>query len=311
MAANLQRIRAVRHFNRFYTRQIGVLQEGLLESAFSLTEMRVLYELAHCESTTATALGRDLGLDAGYLSRILARFRKRGLISARASQADGRATHLTISARGRAIYAPLGARSDRQVAGMLGRLSAAQQTRLIESMAGIEGLLDAGGAATTKSRGGYTLRRHRPGDIGWVIHRHGALYAEEYGWDERFEALVAKIAADFVRNFDPGCERCWIAEREDEILGCVFLVRQSKTAAKLRMLLVEPNARGLGLGARLVDECIRFARGKGYRKLMLWTNDVLHAARHIYVKAGFRLMRKEMHESFGHKLTGETWELKL
>lgn len=302
-----QRVHAVRHFNRFYTRQIGILQP---HEPFSLTQVRVLYELAHRETATATELGRELGLDAGYLSRILSGFRKRGLLLARASTSDRRAVRLSLSAKGRATFAPLAAGSDAEVAAMLGKLPPAGQTQLVDAMQRIEGLLNPEQNAP-KCTPAFILRNHRPGDMGWVVHRHAVLYAREYRFNEEFEALVAEIAADFIRNFDAGFERCWIAEREDEIIGCAFLVRNSKAVAQLRLLLVEPDARGLGLGNRLVSECIRFARACGYRKIVLWTNDILHAARHIYVKAGFRLVSEAPHESWGHKLVGQTWELKL
>jgi DNA-binding MarR family transcriptional regulator/GNAT superfamily N-acetyltransferase len=302
-----QRVDAVRRFNRFYTKQIGVLHEGLLGSPFSLTEVRVLYELAHREKPTATELGKELGLDPGYLSRILRGFKKRGLVDKTPSEADGRQSLLSLTARGRKTFAPLNARSSNEVAAMLSKLSMVEQSRLIEAMHTIEGLL----GARPEQKAPFLLRPHQPGDMGWVVHRHGVLYAQEYGWDEQFEALVAEIVAKFIKEFDPKRERCWIAERDDEIVGSVFLVKQSAKVAKLRLLLVEPKARGLGIGGRLVDECIRFARRVGYRTITLWANDVLHAARHIYEKAGFRLVREEPHHSFGHDLVGETWELEL
>jgi DNA-binding MarR family transcriptional regulator/GNAT superfamily N-acetyltransferase len=298
---------AVRSFNRFYTKQIGVLHEGLLGSPYSLTGVRVLYELAHREEPTAAELGKELGLDAGYLSRILRGFEKRGLVARVRSRTDGRQSLLSLTANGKKAFAPLNARSHDEVAGMLGRLSAAEQDRLIGAMRAIEMLL----GARPEPKVPYLLRPHQPGDMGWIIHRHGALYAQEYGWDETFEALVAEIAAKFIQSFDPKRERCWIAEREGEIVGSVFLVRRSKTVGKLRLMYVEPRARGLGIGSRLVEECIRFARQAGYRKMVLWTNSVLAAARHIYEKAGFRLVHEEPHHSFGHDLIGETWELKL
>jgi len=300
-------IAAVRRFNRFYTRRIGVLREGLLESPFSLAEARVLYELAQRERATASELMRDLGLDAGYLSRILASFRKRGLIQRQASTADGRRILLRLTPDGRKAFAPLDSRARRDVGAMLEPLPDGEKNRLVAAMQTIERLLEGADVRAAP----YLLRPQRPGDIGWVVHRHGVLYAREYGWDERFEALVAGIAARFVENYDAAGERCWIAERDGENVGCVFLVRQSRTVAKLRLLLVEPAARGHGIGARLVDECVRFARQARYRKIMLWTNDVLHAARHLYEKAGFQLVGKERHHSFGHALVGETWELKL
>ena len=300
-------IAAVRRFNRFYTRRIGVLREGLLESPFSLAEARVLYELAQRERATASELMRDLGLDAGYLSRILASFRKRGLIQRQASTADGRRILLQLTPDGRKAFAPLDSRARRDVGAMLEPLPDGERNRLVAAMQTIERLLEGADVRAAP----YLLRPHRPGDIGWIVHRHGVLYAQEYGWDERFEALVAGIAARFVENYDAAGERCWIAERDGENVGCVFLVRQSRTVAKLRLLLVEPAARGHGIGARLVDECVRFARQARYRKIMLWTNDVLHAARHLYEKAGFQLVGKERHHSFGHALVGQTWELKL
>jgi DNA-binding MarR family transcriptional regulator/GNAT superfamily N-acetyltransferase len=302
-----QRVAAVRNFNRFYTRQIGLLHQGYLDSPFSLTEVRVLYELAHREATTASELGKDLGLDPGYLSRILRRFQQDGLIDKRPSEVDGRQRVLRLTDRGHQAFAPLNARSSEQVGAMLSRLSTAQQDLLVEAMGTIEGLL----GERPEPRTPYLLRPHRPGDMGWVVHRHGALYAEEYGWDEQFEALVATIVAKFLEHFDPKRERCWIAERDAAPVGSVFLVKHSKTVAKLRLLLVEPRARGLGIGARLVEECVHFARSVGYRKMILWTNSVLHAARRIYEKAGFRLVHAESHHSFGHDLIGETWELDL
>jgi DNA-binding MarR family transcriptional regulator/N-acetylglutamate synthase-like GNAT family acetyltransferase len=302
------RVDAVRRFNRFYTQRIGILRPRLYGSQWSLAEVRVLYELAHAaEAMTATAIARSLGLDAGYLSRILRRFETRRLVGKRASTTDGRQSLLSLTPRGRKVFAPLNARSHREVAAMLGALSATEQRHLLSAMATIERLLGDRPAPQVP----YLLRSHQPGDMGWIIHRHGALYAQEYGWDERFEALVAEIAAHFIQRLDPGCERCWIAERDGTIVGSVFLVKKSKTVAQLRLLLVEPMARGLGIGNRLVSECVRFARQAGYRKIVLWTNSVLHAARHIYEETGFRLVHQEPHHSFGHDLIGETWELKL
>lgn len=303
----VQRIEAVRRFNRFYTKRIGVLHEGLLRSPFSLTEARVLYELAHREKPTATELGKDLGLDAGYLSRILRGFKKRGLIDGMPSQADARQILLSLTAKGRKAFAMLNARSRHEIGAMLGSLSTAEQNRLVEAMQAIERLL----GASPEPKAPYLLRPQQPGDLGWIVHRHGVLYAQEYGWDERLEALVAGIVATFVERYDPKRKRCWIAEKDGEIVGSVLLVKQSKAVAKLRLLLVEPKARGLGIGARLVGECVRFARRTGYRKITLWTHSVLHAARHIYEKAGFRLVHEEPHRSFGHDLVGQTWELKL
>ena len=302
-----ERVGIVRRFNRHYTKQIGLLHEGYLASPFSLAEARVLYELAHREQPTAAELAKSLALDPGYLSRILKTFERRRLLRRTPSKSDGRRSHLVLTARGRAAFAPLDTRSREEIGAMLERLAPAEQSRLVEAMRTIERLL----GAPAESRVPYVLRLHRPGDMGWVVHRHGALYAREYGFDERFEALVATIVAQFIERYDPKRERCWIAEKDGEIVGSVFLVRQSKSVAQLRLLLVEPAARGLGIGARLVDECVRFARDVGYRKITLWTNSVLRAARHIYRSAGFRMVHRERHRSFGHDLVGETWELEL
>jgi DNA-binding MarR family transcriptional regulator/GNAT superfamily N-acetyltransferase len=302
-----RRVGAVRRFNRFWTRQIGVLQDGYLESPFSLTEVRVLYEFAHREETTASELSKELGLDAGYLSRILRGFEERGLIGKKSSEADGRRSILWLTEQGREAFAPLDTRSHEVVGAMLGGLSPAEQGRLVEAMHTIEGLL----GDQPERKVPYLLRPHQPGDMGWIVHRHGVLYAREYGWDERFEALVAEIVAEFIQQYDPKRERCWIAERNGEIVGSVFLVKQSEEVAKLRLLLVEPSARGLGIGRRLVQECVRFAKLTGYGKITLWTNDVLRAARRIYEEAGFRLVYEEPHHSFGHDLVGQTWELEL
>jgi DNA-binding MarR family transcriptional regulator/N-acetylglutamate synthase-like GNAT family acetyltransferase len=302
-----QRVEAVRSFNRFYTRQIGVLREGLLRSPYSLAEVRVLYEIAHRDEPTATELCKDLGLDAGYMSRMLRDFGKKGLVEKRPSKSDGRLCLLRLTKKGQKEFAGLNARQDEEVGALLNNLSPDQQSRLIEAMQTIQGLL----GSRPEPKVPYIIRFHHPGDMGWIVHRHGVLYAQEYGWDEHFEALVAQIVADFINNYDPKRERCWIAEREDEIVGSVFLVKKSKTVGQLRLLLVEPKARGLGIGKRLVDECVRFARRAGYRKITLWTNDVLDAARHIYEQAGFRLVQEEAHHSYGHDLVGQNWELTL
>jgi N-acetylglutamate synthase-like GNAT family acetyltransferase/DNA-binding PadR family transcriptional regulator len=256
---------------------------------------------------TATELCNELGLDAGYLSRILRRFKKRGLVNKQVSQADGRQNLLSLTEGGREAFGTLNARSHNEIGAMVENLSVADQKRLVRAMHTIEGLL----GAQSEHKASYLLRSHQPGDMGWVIHRHGVLYAEEYDWDEEFEALVTDIVAKFIQDHNPRQERCWIAEIEGEIVGSVFLIKQSKTVAKLRLLLVEPKARGRGLGTCLVKECVRFARHAGYRKIVLWTNDVLHAARHIYEKIGFRMVRQRPHYSFGHDLIGQTWELKL
>lgn len=310
MAVGGDRIEAVRRFSRFYTRRIGVLHEGLLQSPFSLAEGRVLYELAHRENLTASALSKELGLDAGYLSRILGGFEAKGLLEKVPSQADGRQSLLRLTEAGRAAFAPLDSRSQEEIGAMLAALSEPEQRRLVAALGTVEELLDAAGP-TKRGPKSYLLRPHQPGDMGWVVSAHGALYGREYGWDESFEALVAEIVAKFIRHFDSKMERCWIAEQDGETVGSVFLVKRSKRVAKLRLLIVDPKARGLGIGRRLVDECIRFARQAGYRTLILWTNSILHAARHLYVEAGFTLIREEPHHSFGQDLVGETWELKL
>jgi DNA-binding MarR family transcriptional regulator/GNAT superfamily N-acetyltransferase len=302
-----ERIAAVRKFNRFFTRQIGVLREGLLHSPYSLTEARILFELGQGNQVTASRLGRELGLDAGYLSRILARLEQQGLLEKVRSESDGRQLLLSLTEEGRKAFALLDRRSREEVSEMLTDLSDEEQQRLLKAMHTIESVLTKG----FKFSEPFILRTHEPGDMGWVTHRHGVLYAQEYGWDEHFEALVAQIVADFITNYNPERERCWIAEMNGEIIGSVFVVQSSDTVAKLRLLLVEPKARGLGLGTRLVEECIRFARRRGYQKLMLWTNSVLLEARHIYEKVGFKLVAEEAHHSFGQDLIGETWELQL
>jgi DNA-binding MarR family transcriptional regulator/N-acetylglutamate synthase-like GNAT family acetyltransferase len=299
-------VNAVRAFNRFYTRKIGVLGDHLLNSPYSLAEMRVLYELAHRDAPTATELGRDLGLDAGYLSRILRRFESGKLLVRTASKTDARRSLLRLTARGRAVFAPLDRRAKDEVASLLGPLPPPRQQQVVEAMTTIENAL---GAAVAQP---YALRRHQPGDMGWVVHRHGAIYWQEWRYNAEFEALVARIVADFLDNLDPARERCWIAERNAAIVGSVFLVKKSKTVAKLRLLLVEPSARGLGLGRRLVDECVKFARAAGYRKITLWTQSELTAARGIYKAAGFKLVAEHQHDAFGrHGLVAETWDLGL
>lgn len=302
-----QRVAIVRRFNRFYTKQIGVLTDAYLQSPFSVTEARVVYELAHHEQSTATELGAELGLDAGHLSRILRDLKKRKLLDKQPSATDGRQSVLRLTEKGQGAFATINTRSHSDIEAMLNKLSAEDQNRLVEAMGTIERLL----GAQPEHKVPYILRLHQPGDMGWVVHRHGALYSEEYKWDEQFEGLVAEIVAKFIKHYDPKRERCWIAEKDGETVGSVFLVKKSKTVAKLRLLLVEPKARGLGIGARLVDECVRFARQAGYQKIVLWTNSILGAARHIYEKAGFHLVESEPHHSFGHDLVGETWELAL
>jgi DNA-binding MarR family transcriptional regulator/N-acetylglutamate synthase-like GNAT family acetyltransferase len=302
-----ERIGVVRQFNRFFTRKIGVLREGLLHSPYTLTEARILFELGHRNSVTASDLCRELGLDPGYLSRILARLEQQGLLEKVRPDNDGRQRLLQLTSEGRNAFALLDQRSRDEVSEMLTDLSEEEQRSLLKAMHTIENLLSKG----FKYSEPFILRPHKSGDMGWVVYRHGVLYAQEYGWNDHFEALVAQIVADFIKNYNPDRERCWIAEMDGEIVGSVFVVEASETVAKLRLLLVEPKARGLGMGTRLVAECIRFARRCGYQKLVLWTNSVLLEARHIYEKTGFKLMAEEAHHSFGHDLIGETWELVL
>jgi DNA-binding MarR family transcriptional regulator/GNAT superfamily N-acetyltransferase len=302
-----QRIAAVRGFNRFYTRQIGVLRKTFLDSPYSLAEARVLYEIASGRSSTATEIGRALDLDAGYLSRVLRNFEKRGLIERKASARDARKNHLALSARGRKAYAPLEQRSQRDIGALLGKLEPGEQARLIAAMTTIETLLRGEPAPQS----GYILRAPRPGDFGWIVKRNAELYAQEYQWKEPFEGVCAQIVADFVNKFDAKRERCWIAEINGDNVGCIFLAKDSATVARVRLLLVDPKARGLGLGARLVDECLRFARHAGYKKVTLWTHSVLTAARHIYEKAGFKLMRSERHKDWGPPVVSEYWDLEL
>ena len=300
----MNRIDTVRRFNRFYTRRIGVLEARYLGSPFPLPQARVLYELGQRGVATASELGAELDLDLGYLSRLVQSLRRQGLLQGEPSKEDARRVRLSLSAKGRKVYLQLDARSRQEVAGMLDQLPAPQQQRLVGALQAVEAVLE-------RKDKPVSLREHRPGDIGWVVHAHGRFYAEEYGWDERFEALVAEIAAAFVHNFDRKRERCWIAEMDGEPVGSVFVVKDTKTTAKLRLLIVDPKARGRGLGKRLVEECIRFAREKGYRRLALWTQSNLAAARGIYRAAGFRKVKEEKHASFGVKLTGEYWELEL
>jgi DNA-binding MarR family transcriptional regulator/GNAT superfamily N-acetyltransferase len=300
-------IQTIRRFNRFYTRQIGVLQEHLLQSQFSLTEVRVLYELAHRESITAKDLCRDLGLDRGYLSRMLQSFETHSWIKTAPSPEDRRCQFLSLTAKGHKVFDPLERRSTEEVAAMLARLSPSQQQKMLAAIHDIESVLSPFQLTATP----YILRQHRPGDMGWVVQRHGELYWREYHYDERFEALVAEIVAGFIQKLDPKRERCWIAERNGENVGSVFLVRKSSSIAKLRLLLVEPSARGLGIGKRLVEECVHFARQAGYKKILLWTQSELAAARSIYKGAGFQLVAQERHDSWSRKnLIAETWELK-
>jgi len=304
--APADRVAAVRRFNRFYTRRIGLLNEALYGGGFSLAENRVLWELAHEERATASLLEERLGMDRGYLSRILRGFRERGLLRAAASKEDGRVRHLALTGRGRKAFAAIDRRSGDEVSATISGLTEGGQQKLVQAMHSIQALLEPANASRA-----FRLRDPSAGDYGWVVQRHGALYAREYGWDERFEALVAGIVAGFVERFKPRRERCWIAEGEGGILGCVFIVEKSPAVAQLRLLLVEPEARGMGVGSALVRECIAFARTAGYSRMMLWTNDVLHAARRIYQRAGFALVEEERHTSFGKELVGQNWELDL
>jgi DNA-binding MarR family transcriptional regulator/GNAT superfamily N-acetyltransferase len=311
------RVERLRAFNRFYTRRIGVPHEGLLHTPFTLTESRLLWELAHRGTCTATELARALDLDAGYLSRLLRGLDQRGLLKSTRSSDDARQVNLSLSAAGRRAFAPLNTRSQQQVLALLDTLPEPQQQQLLQAFGLVQRLLDD--APAKDGEPAWRLRPHRAGDIGWLISRHGALYAQEYGWDMHFESLVARIAADFIDRFDAEREACWIAERDGVNVGCVLLVqsRDDRTqnvlpgVAQLRLLLVEPSARGLGIGERLVGECTRFARQAGYQRIRLWTNSVLGAARGIYQKAGYTLVASEPHHSFGCDLVGETWELPL
>jgi len=303
-----QTVTTVREFNRFYTRQLGLLNERLYHSEFSLAEARILYEIAHHERPCASELTKDLGLDPGYLSRLLAKLEKRALLQKTPADQDRRQLLLTLTASGCEVFSKLDEASSREVASLLEKLSVSEQRRLASAMADIQALL----GKASSSRPAYLLRTHQPGDLGWIVQRHGALYSQEYGYDERFEALVAGIVAEFVENFDPARERCWVAETDGENVGSVMLVQKSKTIAKLRLLLVEPAARGMGIGKRLIDECIRFARQARFKKIRLWTQSELASARHLYERAGFRLIARQQHNSWSrNNLVAETWELKL
>jgi DNA-binding MarR family transcriptional regulator/GNAT superfamily N-acetyltransferase len=304
-----RRVEALRAFNRFYTHRIGVLEERLLQSEFSLAEARVLYEIAKNSNITASDIGRSLGLDLGYLSRILKTFERRGLLARKPSAADRRQTHLQLTAKGSKTFSSLEAKSRASVVELLKPLATQDQSRLLAAAQTMQWLV--AGTRDGEPRSSVAVRTHRPGDIGWIVHRHGEVYAQEYGWDERFEAMVAKIAAEFVENFDKARERCWIAEKDGVRVGSVMLVEKSKSVAKIRVLLVDPDARGLGVGKLLVERCIEFARSAGYRRITLWTQSNLHAARHIYERAGFTRIARKKHRAFGVPLTGETWELTL
>ena len=300
-------IAAVRAFNRFCTRKLGVLDQHLAKSPFSLSEARVLYELAHRDDLAAKEIGIELGLDAGYLSRIVQSFDEKGLISRKPLASDRRQVRLGLTAKGRQAFAKLNQSSHDEVAAMLTALAPGDAMRLTQAMARIEDLLEP----RARERAPFLLRSHRIGDMGWVISRQSIAYAEEYGWDISYEALVAEICAQFIKNYDASREHCWIAEVDGEPVGSVFLVKASDELAKLRLLLVEKKARGLGVGRALVEQCIRSAREKGYKKMTLWTQSILVAARGIYQGAGFRRVADEKHHSFGVDLVGETWEMEL
>jgi DNA-binding MarR family transcriptional regulator/GNAT superfamily N-acetyltransferase len=301
-----KQVSSIRAFNRFYTRKIGVL-DGMASSPFSLVEARVLYELAHRQQTTATDIRKELGLDAGYMSRILRDFERRKLVRREQSKTDERQWLLSLTIKGRKAFLPLDERSNRYIAAMLNELSPSEQKQLVDAVQVVRRLLGERAEAKTP----YSLRQHQPGDMGWIVHSQAILYAEEYGWDGTYEALAAEIVAQFIKNYDPKCERAWVAEKDGQRVGAAFVAKKSDEIAKLRLLHVERKARGLGIGKRLVEECIRFARQAGYLKMTLWTQSSLHAARDIYKKAGFHLVREEKHHSFGKNLTAETWELNL
>lgn len=302
-----KRVSEVRSFTRFYTRKAGVLKESLLDSKFGLTEARIVYELANRSVVSAKDLAADLDLDPGYLSRTLKKFENQGLILKEVSASDGRQFNLKLTVAGRAEFAVLNSRSAVLFGNILKGLNGVEQAKLLEAMRTIEGLLDEGRTAAAP----YILRPHRPGDLGWVVSAHGRIYSEEFGWDDTFEALVADIAAAFLNNFDPKSECCWIAEKDGLNIGSAMVVRADEATAKLRLVIVDPAARGLGVGNRLVEECIRFARQKGYEKMTLWTNDNLHSAIKIYKGLGFELVEEEPHHSFGMDLVGQNWDLAL
>jgi DNA-binding MarR family transcriptional regulator/GNAT superfamily N-acetyltransferase len=300
-------IAAVRRFNRFYTRQIGVLRRNYLDSPYSLGEMRVLYELA-TGARTASAIVRALDLDAGYVSRVLRQFEKKGLISRKPSKADARQSEIALTATGRKLYAPFDRKSQEKVAKILGRLAPSEQARLTKAMGEIEMLLEQRSEAAAQP---YILREPKKGDLGWIVTAHAQLYWHEYKWGDPFEGLCAQIVADFQNKFDPARERCWIAEMNGENVGCVMLVKENDETARLRLLLVDPKGRGLGLGARLVDECVRFARDVGYKRITLWTHSILTGARHIYEKAGFTLTSSQPRHTWGQDVVAEFWDLEL
>lgn len=302
-----KRVQAFRKFNRFYTIQVGLLNQGLLKTRFSLTQSRILFELAHKKQMTASDLIRELGVDPGYLSRIIGLFEREGLVKRVRSKSDSRQRPLTLTTKGKKTFSTLNKRSTQEARNLLAKLSNEDQQELIRAMQRIQGLLEP----ERKETHAFLLRSHRPGDIGWIIHRHGALYAEEYDWDEAFEGLVGEILVSFLRQHDPKRERIWIGEMDGERIGSVMVVNAGNQVAQLRLLLLEPKARGKGLGKRLVNECVQFAREKGYRKIKLWTQSNLVEARQLYIKAGFQLVKEKPHHSFGHDLVSEVWEMPL
>jgi DNA-binding MarR family transcriptional regulator/GNAT superfamily N-acetyltransferase len=309
--ATEHRVAAMRRFSRFYTRRLGVLDDRFLDSPFSLAEARVLYELTQRDRPTATEVGAALDLDPGYLSRILRGFAERGLVTKTPAPEDRRQSRLALTAKGRKAFAPLERRSHDDVAVMLGALAEADQERVLAAMGTIERLIGEPPREPDATRPDCLLRAPRAGDMGWVVTRHAVLYAQEYGWDARFEGLCAEIVAQMVAQHDPARDRHWIAEIDGEPVGSVFCVKETDETAKLRLLLVEPTARGHGIGSRLVDECVAFAREAGYRKMTLWTHSVLVAARRIYQAAGFRLVAQKKHADWGVPVVGETWEREL
>jgi DNA-binding MarR family transcriptional regulator/N-acetylglutamate synthase-like GNAT family acetyltransferase len=302
----LDRVEQVRSFNRFYTAVVGLLRDGLLRTSYSLTEARVIFELAQRAATEVVDLRRSLDLDAGYLSRILARFETDGVVVKQRSASDGRRHVIRLTAQGRKTFKMLDRRSSEEIRTMLSALADEEQRRLIGAMGAIQEILQE-----PRQRISYVIRPPRPGDFGWVVHRHGVLYSEEHGWDETFEALVARIIADYVDQHDVRREAVWIAEVDGEPVGSVFCVKKNARTAQLRLLLVEPRARGMGIGTRLVQECMDFARRAGYAEMTLWTNDVLDDARRIYERAGWKLVEENEHHSFGHDLVGQNWLVSL
>ncbi|HEV7991079.1 MAG TPA: helix-turn-helix domain-containing GNAT family N-acetyltransferase [Gemmatimonadaceae bacterium] len=308
--ATADQIAGIRRFNRFYTRLVGALGDGYLDSPLSLSEGRVLFELAHRESPTAAVLVEDLGLDAGYMSRLIRRLERRRLVKRTRSAVDGRQSHLALTAAGRSAFRALDTKADQLVAELIDPIETGDRRRLLDAMRTVSTLL---GANDSPAASTIVLRPPRAGDFGWVVYRHGVLYSTEYGWNQRFEALVARVVADYLESHDPRLECCWIAERDGERVGSVFVMKdpQRPGVAKLRLLFVEQSARGHGIGRRLVDECTRFARHAGYHTISLWTNSVLTAARRIYAEAGYHRVKEEVHDTFGQKLTAETWEMSL